>query len=411
MDPKVKDLLLLGMVTIAGYYAGQIIKKLKLPSLLGYMLLGVFLGSSFAGLLDESELHRLEFITEITLGFVAFMIGAELSLKSLRRQGFGIITIIFSESFAAFLVVLAAVYALTRDLPLALIFGAMAPASAPAGTVAVIQEFRARGSLTKTLYAVVGFDDGLAIIIFGFASAFAKMILEGEATGIQGSVLAGFAEPVIEIVLSLLVGGALGIVFSFLIRRITVERDYFILIFGFVLLALGLSSLLHLSIILTNMVIGFVLVNTCREAVVQKVLKQLQPSTPFMFILFFALAGANLHIAALPSLGLVGVVYIVGRSFGKIAGAFIGTNISNADEKIKKYLGMGLLCQAGVAIGLALIVKNEFTAIGTPHAVKIGVTVITTITATSIFFEIIGPILTKLSLQKAGEITVTDDVE
>ena len=409
MDPKVKDLLLLGMVTVVGYYAGQILRKIKLPSLLGYMLLGVLLGTSFAGLFDESVLRRLEFITEVTLGFVAFMIGAELSLKSLKRQGLGIIMIIFSESLIAFIVVLAAVYALTKDLPLALIFGAMAPASAPAGTVAVIQEFRARGSLTKTLYSVVGFDDGLAIIIFGFASAFAKMLLESEASGVHGSVLVEFAKPVIEIALSFIVGGSLGVVFSFLVRKISVERDYFILVFGFILLALGFSAWLHLSIILTNMVIGFTLANTCREAVVRKVVKQLHPSTPFLFILFFALAGANLHLAALPSLGLVGVVYIVGRSFGLIGGAYFGAYISKADEKIKKYLGMGILCQAGVAIGLALIVKNEFTAIGTEHAARIGITVITTITATSIFFEIVGPILTKISLQKAGEITVTDD--
>ena len=409
MEPKIKDLILLGMVTIAGYYSGQIIKKNKLPSLLGYMLLGVLMGSSFTGLFDEAGLGRLGFITEITLGFVAFMIGAELSIKSLKRQGFGIITIIFSESLIAFLVVLTAVYALTRDLPLALIFGAMAPASAPAGTVAVIQEFRARGSLTKTIYAVVGFDDGLAIIIFGFASAFAKMLLESEVSGAHGFELAGFAKPVVEIALSLVLGGALGFVFSFMIRRISAERDYFILVFGFILLALGFSAWQHLSIILTNMVIGFVLVNTCRESVVQKVLKQLHPSTPFMFILFFALAGANLHLAALPSLGLVGIVYIAGRSFGLIGGSYFGAYIIKADEKIKKYLGLGILCQAGVAIGLALIVKNEFTAIGTEHAARIGVTVITTITATSIFFEIVGPILTKYSLQKAGEITVGDD--
>ncbi|MFC1508526.1 cation:proton antiporter [Candidatus Omnitrophota bacterium] len=409
MDTKVKDLLLLGMVTIAGYYSGQIIRKIKLPSLLGYMLLGVLLGTSFAGLFGEAELRRLKFITEITLGFVAFMIGAELSIQSLKRQGLGIITIIFSESIIAFLVVLASVYVLTRDLPLALIFGAMAPASAPAGTVAVIQEFKARGSLTKALYAVVGFDDGLAIIIFGFASAFAKMLLEKEMSGVHGSVLAGFVEPVFEIALSLIAGGALGFVFSFLVRKISAERDYFIIVFGFVLLALGFSAWLHLSIILTNMVIGFVLVNTCRESVVQKVLKQLRPSTPFLFILFFALAGANLHLAVLPSLGLVGIVYIAGRTFGLVGGAYFGAYLSKADEKIRKYLGMGILCQAGVAIGLALIVKNEFAAIGTEHATRIGVTVITTITATSIFFEIVGPILTKISLQKAGEITVTGE--
>ncbi|MFC1606482.1 cation:proton antiporter [Candidatus Latescibacterota bacterium] len=408
MEPTVKDMLLLGTVTILGYYIGLVIKRLRLPSLIGYMLLGVLLGSSAAGFFDALELERLEFITEITLGFVAFMIGAELSIKSLKRQGFGIIAIIFSESFIAFSLVLTLVWLVTRDLPLALIFGAMAPASAPAGTVAIIQEYHARGSLTRAMYAVVGFDDGLAIIIFGFASALAHMLLVGEATGVHSSFLAAIAAPTLEIVLSLLVGGVLGFVFSFLIRRITQQRDYFLLVCGFILLAIGFSAWLHLSIILTNMVIGFVLVNTAREAVVQNILKQLRPSTPFLFILFFTLAGANLHISALPSMGIVGITYIFGRSAGLVGGAYIGAIIGKAEKKIRKYLGMGILSQAGVAIGLALIVKNDFTAIGSEHALDIGYSVITTVTATSIFFEIIGPILTKISLQKAGEINVSD---
>lgn len=126
---------------------------------------------------------------------------------------------------------------------------------------------------------------------------------------------------------------------------------------------------------------------------------------PLLFILFFTLAGANLHVAALPSLGLLGVLYILARSAGLVGGAAVGSAIGRLEPKIRKYLGMGILSQAGVAIGLSLIVKNEFTAIS-QHGAEIGTTVITTITATCIFFEIIGPILTKTGLEKSGEITV-----
>ena len=400
--------LLLGVVSVVGYYIGNLARKIRLPSLLGYMVLGVVLGTSVAGFFLEHDLHRLSFITEITLGFVAFVIGSELSLVSLKRQGIGIVTIIFAESFAAFFVVLGAVYLLTRNWPMALIFGAMAPASAPAGTVAVIQEYRARGSLTKALYAVVGFDDGLAIIIFGFASALAKTLLMNEVPGAHGDIAGSLTAPLIEIVLSLLVGGLLGFVFSFLIRRIIQDLDYFILVFGFILIAIGFSKLWHLSLILTNLIIGFVMVNTCRQSLVERVLKQLRTSNPFLFILFFFLAGAHLDIAALPSMGLVGIVYIAGRSCGLIGGAYIGAMFGKVEDKVKKYIGFGILSQAGVAIGLSLIVSNEFALIGTPEADRIGRTVITTVTATCIFFEIIGPIMTKYSLEKAGEIETSE---
>ena len=400
----VKYMVLLGAVTLVGYYFGNLVRMLKLPSLLGYMILGVIAGFPAFGIIHEQDLVRLTFITEITLGFVAFLIGAELSLVSLKRQGIGIVTIILASSFAAFFVVLAVVYILTRDLPLALIFGAMAPASAPAGTVAVIHENRARGSLTKALYAVVGFDDGLAILIFGLALALAKSILLRETPGGAEHILMSLAAPLIEISASILVGGVFGLLFSYLARHITQELDYFILVVGFILISTGLSKWWPISLILTNMVIGFVLINTCRDSLVKSVVKQLQPSTPFFFILFFFLAGAHLNIKLLLSLGPIGVVYIIGRSIGKISGAHIGAIFGNVEEKIKKYIGIGILCQAGVAIGLSLIVKHEFSLIGSEHADYIGTTVITTITATSIFFEIVGPILTKISLEKAHEI-------
>ena len=140
-----------GIAAIVGFYWGRGARKIKLPSILGYMLLGIVSGPSLLNMFNESSLERLSFITQISLGFVAFSIGSELSLSSLKRLGPGIISIILAESFAAFIVVTIAVYLLTRDLPMAIVFGAVAPASAPAGTVAVIQEYKAKGSLTKAL--------------------------------------------------------------------------------------------------------------------------------------------------------------------------------------------------------------------------------------------------------------------
>jgi NhaP-type Na+/H+ or K+/H+ antiporter len=226
------SLTLFGAISIVGFYMGQIARLVKLPSLIGYMILGVILGPSVLHLLGETSLEHVSFITEIALGFVAFSIGSELSLASLKRLGPGIISIIFVESFAAFFVVTAAVYFLTHDLPMSLIFGAMAPASAPAGTVAVIRECKAKGNLTKALYAVVGFDDGLAIIIFGFAAAIAKNLLIGEAAGHSESIWPALLMPFKEIGLSILLGGVVGFVFCQIVRKLQNSRDILIVIFG-----------------------------------------------------------------------------------------------------------------------------------------------------------------------------------
>jgi Kef-type K+ transport system membrane component KefB len=400
---SVPVLMFVGVMTLIAFYAGRSMKIFRLPSIIGYMVIGVILGPSVLGVLYEQLQADLSFITEIALGFVALSIGLELNLASLKRLGWGMIVIIFAESFLAFAAVSTGLYLLTGDLPLALIFGAVAPASAPAGTVAVIQEYRARGNLTKALYAVVGFDDGLGIIIFGFAAAFARSLLLQDSGGTQESVWLVLATPLKEISLSVLLGGAAALVYSLLARRLEEPRDIFILTFAVALISIGLSSLLHLSLILTNMILGLVVVNSQSQTLVEKIRGELTEIMPLLFILFFVLAGANLHISLLPSLGLVGLVYILTRAAGLMGGAWVGATVSRSEPKIRKYLGLGILSQAGVAIGLSLIVKQDFTPLSA-HGASIGTMVITTITATSIIFEIVGPILTKVGLQKAGEI-------
>jgi hypothetical protein len=314
----------------------------------------------------------------------------------------------------AFFIVVAAFFLLTGDLALSIIFGAMAPASAPAGTVAVIQEFRARGSLTKALYTVVGFDDGLAVIIFGFAAAYAKSLLISQVNSVQTSIAWALLHPLKEIGLSFLIGGFIGLIFSNLVHRLQYQRDILIFILGFVLLTTGLSARLHLSFILTNMMLGCVMVNTRSESLVQRVRSPLLEIMPLVYILFFCLAGAHLNLLAIPALGSLAIVYIFGRSVGLICGSQLGAIIGGAPKKIKKYLGLGILSQAGIAIGLSLIIKNDLNQIAmrfnVPHASEIGSAVLITITTTTIFFEIIGPILTKYALHKAGEIPTTAQV-
>lgn len=419
MPHAISQLTVLGGATLAGFYAGRLARLLRLPSLIGYMFLGVLLGPSLFDVLDQAALEHLGFVTEIALGLVAFSIGAELHLGSLRRLGYGIVSIIFAESLAAFFAVLGAIYLLTDNLPMALIFAAVAPASAPAGTVAVIQEYRAKGSLTQALYAVVGFDDGLAIVIFGLAAALAKNLLLDAAVGSSADLLSSMAGPCLEILESVVVGVVLGFFFCLLVRRLEQGAELLVMILGTVLLATGVAAQFHLSLILTNMVIGFVLVNTRREELTHRTTRALQQVMLFLFILFFCLAGAHLRVQELGRLGLVGVVYIFARSAGLIGGSRLGARLGRVEARIKNWIGLGILSQAGVAIGLSLIIQQEFGELATRHAaafaaltatrpeldpMTIGASVITTITATCIVFEIIGPILTKVALTKAGEI-------
>ena len=397
-------LTLTGLAVVASLYVGKLARRLGLPSLIGYLVVGVLLGGSVLGMFGEHEIAQVSFVTQIALGFVAFTIGSELSVRSMRRLGSGITAIILCESLAAFALVFLAIYLVTGDLALSLIFGAMAPASAPAGTVAVIQEYRARGNLTSALYAVVGFDDGLAILIYGFAAAAARSLLLREATGSSCGVLSSIGSPAAELGLSILLGAALGAVYAVLQRRLRHGHEIPALTFGFVAVAVGLSQQFHLSLILVNMMIGFTLANSNSSAAVRSVAGQLRSVMPLLFILFFFLAGAHLQLGRLAALGAVGIVYIAGRTAGKLSGAWAGSVLGRAGPKLRRYLGLGILSQAGVAIGFSLIASQDLHAIGTDHAIAIGAGVITTITATSIVFEIVGPLAAKIALQKAGEI-------
>ncbi len=411
-------LALIGFCAVVSFYFGRLTKSIRLPLIIGYMIFGLLIGPSFLNIFSETVQSQLGFITEIALGFVALSIGLELKISDLKKLGNGIVWIIFAESFGAFILVFLGVWLVTGNLPLALIFGSIAPASAPAGTVAVIKEYRAKGNLTKALYAVVGFDDGLGIIIFGFAAAIAKNILLHQTGSSSGGVVGLFLLPLKEIALSIILGLAVGTLFCLIARKLKTTGDYFIQIFGIVLFMVGLSRALHLSLILTNMTAGILIINTQRFSMIEMMHKEMMNIMPLMFVLFFTLAGTNLHISALPSLHLLGIVYMIARSAGLIGGSRVGAMLGHVSENVRKYIGLGILSQAGVAIGLSLIVKQDFSGIGkmvstakdalVPSGDMIGGVVITTITATCIFFEIIGPILTKVALTKAGEINVEE---
>ena len=402
----------LGAATLLAYYAGRGMRRLRLPSIIGYMLVGIVAGPSLLDLFPGESLHRLGLVTNLSLGFIAVSIGSELRLRSLARLGSGIVGIILGQALFAFVAVLLGVLLLTGgDWVMALLLAAMAPATAPAGTVAVIQEFKAKGNLTQALYAVVGFDDGLAIVIYAVVVGVAKAIIFNAAgrsdAGWLSSVLPAFG----ELGGSLVLGGVLGLLFGFLGRRQRGTSETLILVVAFSMIATGLSWMLHLSLILTNMAIGFVLVNTRTEQAVKRATEPLRTIMPLIFVMFFCLAGAHLVLGELGQIGILGVVYVACRTIGKVVGSSAGAALGPVPDAVRKWTGFGVLAQAGVAIGLSLLVQDELARLAVElkdeSLAEMGTRVVVAITASCFFFEIVGPICTKFALQRAGEISET----
>ncbi len=407
-------LLIIGIMICASIVFSVLFKKLKLPSVVAYMIMGIILGPSVTGILDNSLLNNLAFLTKAILAFVALEIGMEIDFNELRTKGKNIITMAVSESTAAVIFVVIAVYILTNDIALSLILGALAPASAPAGTMAVIDEYKTKGSLTHAMISIVGIDDGLGVILFGLITPVATFMIT-QSSAIEQNLLISFLKPFAEIIFSILLGYIFGKTFIFAGKEKRNLHFAMTLTFGFVIILTGICQMFELSFILANMTLGITIGNDHKHQFMREIEeKDIGIILPLFFLLFFTIAGANLHIKMLPELGLIGVVYILGRVAGKFSGSYAGARIGKMEREIQHFLGFGLLSQAGVAIGLALVLKQKLHGVGPmvegeAYTVGdyIGRTVFTTITATSVFFELVGPVAAKFGLKKAGEMNGT----
>ena len=391
-------LLLIGIAIISGLIGGKISHQLRSPAVVGYILMGLILGPSVLGLFRPDLLDRMGGISDLALGLIAFIIGSHLPLGLLRRMGKQVVIITLVQLFGAFIIVAWGIYFLTRKLYMALIFGALATATAPAGTVIVLQEYKAKGALTTALLTIVGLDDAFAIVIYGFAAALAKLFIMGKGGISLHSMVVG---PLIEIGGALILGAAAGMVLAYFAKILRGRGELLPLSLGVIFICVGAARALHLSLILSNMTLGMVVASSFPR-VSRRALEVIEGISAPIYIIFFVTAGAHLQLGLLPQMGLLGLIYIGGRIIGKMSGAYLGACISKAQASIRKYLGLGLLSQAGVAIGLAILVGREFSDLG-----KVGhnlaVLTINTIAATTIIFEIIGPITTKFAITRAGE--------
>jgi len=405
MPTELDILFFISIAVIFGFVGGRIVHLVRLPGVVGYLVAGLILGPSFLDVFNAPLLDRMGIFTSFALSLVAFKIGGDMNLSTLKEIGKGIGVITITESLGAFLLVAAGVYLLTGKLYLAMVFGAMAPASAPAGTVAVLQECKAKGHLTNALYAVVGLDDGLAIMIFAVAIALGKLFLTG-GTISAGTIVQG---PVLDIVGSIILGSVVGVITGYFAQRVSGSENILAISLSGILICASIANYLHFSLILANLSLGMIFVNlfSVSNRNANKALTSI--SLP-IYIIFFFLAGAGLRIRLLPNMGILGLIYVVCRIAGLMGGAYFGARISKASPIIRRYLGLGILSQAGVAIGLAVLAAEEFDRLG-PIGQHVGVIVVNIIAASTIFFEIIGPVGAKIAIAKAGEagVNITEE--
>jgi Kef-type K+ transport system membrane component KefB len=277
------------------------------------------------------------------------------------------------------------------DPTIAILLGAIASATAPAATIMVIKQYKAKGPVTETLLSVVALDDAVALMAFGFAVAIVNIMQYPGETSLVLSIL----KPMGEILGSLLLGFLLGILFTVPLRFFKKDSNRLIITVAFVFLGSSLATYLGLSPLLLCMSMGAMLINLSKSA--GSILKLTDSITPPIFVMFFVVSGMELNLSVLPQIGVMGILYVVCRIVGKVAGAYLGAVIMKAPENIKKYLGFSLVPQAGVAIGLSLLAAQMLP--------EYGQTIRAVILSATLIYELVGPAITRVTLKKAGEIS------
>lgn len=385
-----ETLLYLALAMVFGLVFNRIVKRIGLPNVTGYLVAGLLIGPSILNIFPESSLDECAVISNVALGFIAFSIGGEFKLSTVKALGRSVLTITFCQALCATVLVDVCIIAFGYDVPLALVLGAIATATAPAATLMVVRQYHAHGKVTGMLLPVVAMDDAIGLVVFAVSLSVAEAMSSGVSATFTGMVLS----PLLEIVESLACGAAIGLALSLAMKFFHSKTNRLCLVVCAVFLGAALADALGLSSLLLCMSIGAIMVNL--RADYESLLDLNDGWTPPLFMLFFVISGAELDLSILPSIGVIGVVYLLARALGKYFGAFIGSVIAKADPNIRKYLGFALLPQAGVAIGMSQIVITALPEYGEEiRAIVLCATLV---------YELIGPLLTKIALTRAGEI-------
>jgi Kef-type K+ transport system membrane component KefB/predicted transcriptional regulator len=394
-------LLLLGTAVFGGTVGARIFRRLHIPQIIGSILIGLLIGESGLHLVSDAVVQSVEPLNYFALGIIGFLIGGELKLEILRKYGKQFTAILLAEGVAAFLLVAGATilltYAFTQDLrmsvALGVVLGAISSATDPASTIQVLWEYKTRGALTTAVIAIVALDDALALTLYAVGTSVAG-ILTGN---VGGGIVAGLGTTAYELAVAMVVGIVGGFILKAILIRIQDDDAELTFAVGAVLLAIGLSIALELDVILSSMALGLTLANVApyRSPKTFEIVKRFAPP---IYVLFFVLVGARLKVESMSLLALLLVVaYVLGRSLGKIGGAYLGAKWSAAGDAVRNYLGICLFAQGGVAIGLSILASHRFTP-------EISSIVILVVATTTFIVQLLGPLFVKLGVHRAGEI-------
>ncbi len=394
-------ILLLGLIMFLGAIGGRLFQKLRIPQVVGYIVIGVIIGQSGLQLLSANVISTLEPLSSVALSLIGFLIGAELKTSVIKKYGKQFVGILLFEAVVPFFVVSFLVtlvsFLVTKDfatsLAIGLVLGSISSATAPAATTDVLKENRTRGPLTVTVLGIVAMDDAVALVLYAVASSVAANLLGGGGENFGMQLL----ELLYEIGGSIAVGSLAGFLLSRFIRNVMTDEGR-ILSFslGALFLCTGICSLLALDNILAAMSLGFFMVNFA-PIKTRGTFSLVEKFTPPIYVMFFVLVGAKLNIWNVTAfVGVLAFLYILCRTLGKSIGARLGAKLTKAPETVRKYLPFCLLSQAGVAIGLSIAAGQDF-------AESIGPTIMLIVTATTFVVQLLGPVCVKYGVEKAGE--------
>ena len=409
-------LLSLSVALIAGLMLSRLAKKVQLPAVTAYLVAGILVGPYLLGKvwIPGAEIHlgfcpadfdKYKLLSDVALGFIAFAIGNEFRLATLKKTGRQATVIGIVQAVVTTLLVDAALIGLhflmpdILPLPVAVVLGAVASATAPAATLMVVRQYKAKGPLTDILLPIVALDDAVGLVLFAVSFGVAKAMIHGEI-----NPLSVILEPILEVVLSLALGALMGFLFSFFEQFFHSRSKRMAMSVAFVLMTVALSMIqftvggVHVafSSLLVCMMMGTVFCNVCDFS--EELMDRVERWSAPLLVLFFVISGAELELSVFRSgaVVLIGVVYILFRSCGKYFGAGLSARAVQCEPSIVKYLGITLLPQAGVALGMAM--KAE-TGLGEVGAMVSNITLFSVLV-----YELVGPYLTKQALTAAGEI-------
>jgi Kef-type K+ transport system membrane component KefB len=406
-------ILLIGIAVILGSTGGRIFARLRVPQVVGYIIIGILailVGGAWFHDITPEDLKQLEPISLFALTIIGFSVGGELKKEVFQKHGKGFIIVLLCEGLTAALFVTILTGLVTcpwsklaggsifrvlahGNWSLAILLGAIASATAPAATVDVLWEYKTRGILTTTVMAIVALDDGLALLLYGFASSAADFLSGGAVFSLANAL----GKPLYHILGSIILGALVGSAYVVFLRLFYNREMILSLCIGSLLSIIGICHYLDLDLILAAMSSGVTVVNLAPQRS-REAFDQLGRFAPPIFVLFFVLVGAHLQLKAMAAwMIVVAVAYVVGRTSGKFMGAYFGSKWGGLPATVQKYLGFCLFSQAGVAIGLAIFATHRF-----PYATA--QSIILVVTATTFLVQIIGPPSVRFAVIRAGEV-------